>query len=179
MLSTRARKEVSLAEVKVPVLVYAFDCLYLNGTSLLHQPLTARREALYGALTPVAGQLAFATHKTSTDTEELQVGWHGWGLGGRGLDRAGMAGACSAGESSRLRATGCTWVTAVTCTCHCASCYCPGPLSMSFHPCAALHPSARTHTHAYFPPSLPPSPPPCRLSCRPSWMRRWRPPRRA
>ncbi len=32
------------------VLVYAFDCLYLNGRSLLNAPLTERRAALYSAV---------------------------------------------------------------------------------------------------------------------------------
>lgn len=54
-------------------MVFAFDCLYLNGASLLHAPLSERRAALYGALKPVEGQLAFATAKTSRDVEELAV----------------------------------------------------------------------------------------------------------
>ncbi|KAI8462457.1 MAG: hypothetical protein J3K34DRAFT_462922 [Monoraphidium minutum] len=71
VLSTRARKDVDVADIKVQVAVYAFDCLYLNGESLLHRPLAARRDALYGALTATEGQLAFATAKTSRDVEEL------------------------------------------------------------------------------------------------------------
>jgi hypothetical protein len=74
ILSTRARKEVALSEVKVPIVVFAFDCLFLNGKSMLHEPLTARREALFQALTPVEGQLMFATTKTSNNVEELEVG---------------------------------------------------------------------------------------------------------
>ncbi len=31
-------------------MVYAFDCLYLNGRSLLNVPLTERRAALYSAV---------------------------------------------------------------------------------------------------------------------------------
>lgn len=53
--------------------MYAFDCLYLNGASLLREPLTARREALTSALVEVPGQLALATAKISTDVEELEV----------------------------------------------------------------------------------------------------------
>ncbi|KAF8067164.1 lig1 [Scenedesmus sp. PABB004] len=73
VLSTRARKEVALADVKVQVCVYAFDCLYLNGSSLLHEPLTARRDALSAGLVEVPGQLTLATAKTSTDVEELEA----------------------------------------------------------------------------------------------------------
>lgn len=58
-------------------MVFAFDCLYLNGESLLHAPLTARRAALYSALTPVEGELAFAEAKTSRDVEELAVSERG------------------------------------------------------------------------------------------------------
>ncbi len=56
------------------VVLFAFDCLYLNGESMLHRPLTERREALYGALKEVEGQLAYASAKTSRDVEELAVG---------------------------------------------------------------------------------------------------------
>ncbi|EFJ43817.1 ATP-dependent DNA ligase [Volvox carteri f. nagariensis] len=72
VLSTRARKDVSVGEIKVQVVLFAFDCLYLNGESLLHKPLTERREALYGALMEKEGQLQFATAKTSRDVEELE-----------------------------------------------------------------------------------------------------------
>jgi hypothetical protein len=62
-------------------MVYAFDCLYLNGESLLHKPLSERRAAMHGALIAKEGQLDFATAKTSRDVEELAVG----GRGGGGL----------------------------------------------------------------------------------------------
>lgn len=73
VLSTRARKEVALADVKVQVCVYAFDCLYHNGASLLHEPLTKRRQLLHDSLVEVPGQLAQATTKISNDVEELEV----------------------------------------------------------------------------------------------------------
>lgn len=53
--------------------VFAFDCLYINGRSLLREPLEERRKALYGALNEVEGEMQFATAKTSKDVEELQV----------------------------------------------------------------------------------------------------------
>ena len=83
VLSTRARKDVALSEVKVQVVIYAFDALFVNGRSLLACPLTERREALYGALQEQEGELAFATAKISKDVEELGVGG-----GGRGGERA-------------------------------------------------------------------------------------------
>ncbi len=66
MLSTRKRKDVSVADIKVQVVVFAFDCLYLNGKSLLQAPLTERRQALYSAI-KVSGR---------------QAGGGGWEAGG-------------------------------------------------------------------------------------------------
>lgn len=43
--------------------MFAFDCLSLNGRTLLREPLTARREALYSALDVSEGKLEFATMK--------------------------------------------------------------------------------------------------------------------
>ncbi|PRW32906.1 DNA ligase 1-like isoform B [Chlorella sorokiniana] len=71
VLSTRARKDVTVDNIKVAVCVFAFDCLSLNGRTLLREPLTARREALYSALNASEGHLEFATAKTSRDVEEL------------------------------------------------------------------------------------------------------------
>ena len=71
ILSTRARKSVTVENVKVHVCVYAFDCLYLNGEALLKKPLTERREALYGAVRQTTGKMELATAKTSHDVEEL------------------------------------------------------------------------------------------------------------
>ena len=38
-----------LAQIKVPVCVYAFDCLFVDGASLLRKPLSERRAALLAA----------------------------------------------------------------------------------------------------------------------------------
>ncbi|CAG9463109.1 unnamed protein product [Pedinophyceae sp. YPF-701] len=71
VLSTRGRKEVKVEDIKVQVCLYAFDCLYLNGKSLLRQPLSERREALYKAVVEVENEMKWASYKTSTDVEEL------------------------------------------------------------------------------------------------------------
>eukprot|EP01026_Neomeris_dumetosa_P063074 TRINITY_DN5982_c0_g1_i2.p1 TRINITY_DN5982_c0_g1~~TRINITY_DN5982_c0_g1_i2.p1 ORF type:complete len:728 (-),score=114.77 TRINITY_DN5982_c0_g1_i2:371-2533(-) len=72
VLSTRARKDVKIKDLKVQVCVFAFDCLYLNGKVLLGEALTVRREALYSALKEEKKELRFATARTSKDVEELQ-----------------------------------------------------------------------------------------------------------
>ncbi|KAI0305760.1 ATP-dependent DNA ligase [Multifurca ochricompacta] len=45
-LSNRPRKDVRLHEIKVPVCVYAFDLMYLNGQSFLQEPFRFRRKLL-------------------------------------------------------------------------------------------------------------------------------------
>ena len=72
VLSTRARKSVTVDNVKVHVCVYAFDCLYLNGEALLKKSLTERRDALYKSVKQTAGKMELATAKTSNDVEELR-----------------------------------------------------------------------------------------------------------
>lgn len=44
MLSTRARKNVEMEDIKVDVCIFAFDLLYLNGQALLQENLRVRRE---------------------------------------------------------------------------------------------------------------------------------------
>ena len=63
MLSTRARKDVKVEDIKVRVCVFAFDCLYLNGETLLQKPLHERRAALASALTEKEGELCLAKAK--------------------------------------------------------------------------------------------------------------------
>ena len=65
VLSTRKRKDVEVADIKVQVCLFAFDCLYLNGTMLLQQPLTERRAALSQAVSEKPGELQFALFKAS------------------------------------------------------------------------------------------------------------------
>ncbi|KAK7259790.1 hypothetical protein RIF29_25405 [Crotalaria pallida] len=62
VLSTRARKNVALNDIKVDVCIFSFDLLYLNGQALLQENLRIRRE--------------FATAITSNDVEEVQKFLH-------------------------------------------------------------------------------------------------------
>ena len=63
VLSTRARKAVNVADIKVDVCTFAFDCLYLNGRPLLREPLSTRKQALVAALNPQPGVLQLSEAK--------------------------------------------------------------------------------------------------------------------
>ncbi|KAF5822737.1 putative DNA ligase (ATP) [Helianthus annuus] len=73
ILSTRARKNVVMSEIKVDVCIYAFDLLYLNGKQLLHEQLSTRRERLYESFEEECGYFQLATAITSNDLEEIQA----------------------------------------------------------------------------------------------------------
>ncbi|CAB1098420.1 unnamed protein product [Ectocarpus sp. CCAP 1310/34] len=75
MLSTRGRKDVDAEDVKVKVIVEAFDMLYLNGQSLLQKPLKERRGLLRSTFKEVDGRFRFATfmdHKEDGDTGPIE-----------------------------------------------------------------------------------------------------------
>lgn len=72
-LTTRKRKDVAVKDIKVQVVLMAFDCLYLNGEVMLRKPLVERRAALYASIKPEEGKVQFAVAKTSRDVEELQA----------------------------------------------------------------------------------------------------------
>jgi len=73
VLSKRSRKDVKLEDVKVPVVLYPFDCLYVSGRELIHESLVERRKALYSSLNETKGKVEFAIERTSRDLEELQA----------------------------------------------------------------------------------------------------------
>lgn len=72
VLSTRARKNVVMSEIKVDVCIFAFDILYRNGQPLLQEQLKIRREHLYESFEEEPGFFQFATAITSNDLEEIQ-----------------------------------------------------------------------------------------------------------
>uniref|UniRef100_A0AAV1ULP5 DNA ligase n=1 Tax=Peronospora matthiolae TaxID=2874970 RepID=A0AAV1ULP5_9STRA len=61
ILSTRSRKNVKIEDIKVPVCIYAFDLLFLNGESLLSTPLANRRGKLRELFEVNPGTFEFAT----------------------------------------------------------------------------------------------------------------------
>ncbi|KAG0051537.1 hypothetical protein BGZ83_003578 [Gryganskiella cystojenkinii] len=73
VLSTRKRKDVKEEDIKVQVCIFAFDLLYLNGESLLREPLSKRRELLLSHFNEVDGEFAFAKSMNSTQIEDIQT----------------------------------------------------------------------------------------------------------
>ncbi|XP_069564971.1 DNA ligase 1 isoform X2 [Brachyistius frenatus] len=71
VLSTRKRKDVDASEIKVQVCVYAFDLLYLNGESLVRQPLCRRRALLRESFSEVEGEFVFARFIDSDNTDAI------------------------------------------------------------------------------------------------------------
>uniref|UniRef100_A0A8D3C401 DNA ligase n=1 Tax=Scophthalmus maximus TaxID=52904 RepID=A0A8D3C401_SCOMX len=71
VLTTRKRKDVDASEIKVQVCVYAFDLLYLNGESLVRQPLCRRRALLRESFTEVEGEFVFARYIDSDNTDAI------------------------------------------------------------------------------------------------------------
>lgn len=72
ILSTRARKGVTINDIKVSVCTFGFDILYINGKPLLQEQLKVRREHLYNSFEEVPGIFQLATAITSNDLEEIQ-----------------------------------------------------------------------------------------------------------
>ncbi|XP_062015597.1 DNA ligase 1-like [Rosa rugosa] len=73
VLSTRARKNVSMSDIKIEVCIFAFDMLFLNGRPLTQEQLKVRREYLYDSFEEEAGIFQFATAITSKDIDEIQT----------------------------------------------------------------------------------------------------------
>uniref|UniRef100_A0A4W5LJV5 DNA ligase n=1 Tax=Hucho hucho TaxID=62062 RepID=A0A4W5LJV5_9TELE len=71
VLTTRKRKDVAAADIKVQVCVYAFDLLYLNGESLVKQPLSCRRALLKESFQEKEGEFVFARAIDSDNTDAI------------------------------------------------------------------------------------------------------------
>ena len=71
VLSTRKRGDVDAKDVSVPVCLFAFDCLYLNGVPLLDKPLPERAAALASALVEAPGHVQFAVGARPSGVDDL------------------------------------------------------------------------------------------------------------
>eukprot|EP00803_Ostreobium_quekettii_P005909 evm.model.scf_59.10 EVM.evm.TU.scf_59.10 scf_59:60347-66969(+) len=72
VLSTRARKDVTVTDIKVQVCLFCFDCLYFNGRLLFQEPLTGRRQVLNSVIKEKEGEIQFAKAMVSREVEELE-----------------------------------------------------------------------------------------------------------
>jgi DNA ligase-1 len=72
VLSTRKRKDANEADIKVQVCIFAFDLIYLNGESLIKEPLFKRRELLREHFQEVKGEFMFATSLDTKLMDEVQ-----------------------------------------------------------------------------------------------------------
>jgi DNA ligase-1 len=72
VLTTRARKNVAINDIKVQVCLYVFDVLLVNGQSLLQTSLQDRKSFLQAHLIPVRGKLSLAeTRAFCTDDPDF------------------------------------------------------------------------------------------------------------
>ncbi|XP_058136487.1 DNA ligase 1 isoform X2 [Dasypus novemcinctus] len=71
VLTTRKRKEVDASEIQVQVCLYAFDLIYLNGESLVREPLSRRRQLLRENFVETEGEFVFATSLDTKDMEQI------------------------------------------------------------------------------------------------------------
>ncbi|GAB1291578.1 DNA ligase [Apodemus speciosus] len=71
VLTTRKRKEVDASEIQVQVCLYAFDLIYLNGESLVRQPLSRRRQLLRENFVETEGEFVFTTSLDTKDIEQI------------------------------------------------------------------------------------------------------------
>lgn len=60
------------SEIKVPVCVFMFDLLYVNGKALVRETLAERRRLLRQHFKPVEGHWHFATSIDTNKIEEVR-----------------------------------------------------------------------------------------------------------
>ena len=72
-LSTRARKNVAIQDIKVNVCLFPFDLIYLNGESLVRHSLRERRSRMKAMFPEVPDKLHFATGRDLSTAEEVEL----------------------------------------------------------------------------------------------------------
>ena len=75
VLQHRARKDVKQSDIIIPVCVFAFDLLYLNGEPLLHLSLAERRENLFASklFEEHLPEFRFVQHEDCHTTEAVET----------------------------------------------------------------------------------------------------------
>lgn len=72
LMRRRRKYDVEEYRKKVPVVVFVFDLLYLNGKSLLKAPYPERREKLEGVIGTKSKKVRLAERKTSKRFEDIK-----------------------------------------------------------------------------------------------------------
>ncbi|CAB4494886.1 ATP-dependent DNA ligase [Rhizophagus irregularis] len=72
-LTNRSRKNVKLSSITIPICIFAFDLMYLNGESLLKRSLRERRELLRTKFTEIKNRFTYVNHIESSDPEEIHL----------------------------------------------------------------------------------------------------------
>lgn len=72
-LSTRARKNVKMEDIKVAVCLFPFDLIFLNGESLVKQPLRTRRDKMRAVMPEIDEKLQFAVGQDLSTAEEVEA----------------------------------------------------------------------------------------------------------
>jgi len=71
-LSQRKRKDVSSENIDINVVLFAFDCIYMNGKSLINEQFMERRKILRESFKEVEGKFFFAKGKDAKEPEEIE-----------------------------------------------------------------------------------------------------------
>ncbi len=65
-------QDASASDIKIEVCLFAFDLIYLNGKSLINEPLRKRRELMIKHFPFTENKLMHATSMDSNDIESIQ-----------------------------------------------------------------------------------------------------------
>lgn len=69
---SRAKKNVEIDNIQNQVCVFLFDCIYLNGKSLLELTLKSRRDHLYGVINRIPNKVDYVVSKDADDFDAIQ-----------------------------------------------------------------------------------------------------------
>ncbi|MBZ3890349.1 DNA ligase 1 [Sciurus carolinensis] len=71
VLTTPKQEEVDASQIQVQVYLYAFDLIFLNGESLVCEPLSLCQQLLREHFVETKGEFVFATSLATKDTEKI------------------------------------------------------------------------------------------------------------
>ena len=69
---SRAKKNVEIDNIQNQVCVFLFDCIFLNGKSLLENTLKSRRDSLYSIINKIQNKVDYVVSKDADDFDAIQ-----------------------------------------------------------------------------------------------------------